>query len=362
MTSVLVIEDEEEIRANIVEVLLYEGFVVYDAPNGRRGVQLARQHLPDLIICDVMMPELDGYGVLLQLRDEPATASIPFIFLTALVDRPSLRHGMELGADDYLTKPFLPTELLVAVRTRLEKHAVVFQQGERKLDDLRQSLMSSLPHEFHTPLTGIIGYANLMLLNPTLSEQQIVHMATRILRSGERLHRLVENYLLYAQTEIARSDPQRIQALRSHVTSNPSEVIAQTALEKAREAEREADMVIDVPDANLQISDDSLQKVIKELVDNALKFSQPDTPVSVRGFVDDNAFHLQISDHGRGMTTEQVKNVGTYMQFERKLYEQQGLGLGLVLAKQIIGLYGGDLVIESIYGVETTVKIKLAVV
>jgi DNA-binding response OmpR family regulator len=112
MKKILIIEDEPLLRANILDLLAAEEFDAIAAENGAIGVQLALSHLPDLIISDVMMPELDGYGVVQALRQNPMTATIPFIFLTAKVDRADLREGMSLGADDYLTKPFRPKELL----------------------------------------------------------------------------------------------------------------------------------------------------------------------------------------------------------------------------------------------------------
>jgi EAL domain-containing protein (putative c-di-GMP-specific phosphodiesterase class I)/AmiR/NasT family two-component response regulator len=127
MKKILVIEDENLIRNNILELLEAEDFEPIGAENGSVGVYLARQHQPDLIICDVMMPDLDGYGVLTVLRQDPATAMIPFIFLTALTDRTDIRKGMELGADDYLPKPCTPDELLRAIATRLDKQATLTQ-------------------------------------------------------------------------------------------------------------------------------------------------------------------------------------------------------------------------------------------
>jgi CheY-like chemotaxis protein len=121
MQKILVIEDEESIRTNILELLEAEGFSGISAENGSIGLQLAQEQRPDLIICDVMMPELDGYTVLAILRQDPATAMIPFVFLTARSDAADLRKGMELGANDYLTKPCTPTELLQAISTQLKK-------------------------------------------------------------------------------------------------------------------------------------------------------------------------------------------------------------------------------------------------
>ncbi len=143
MKKILVIEDEAPIRENILELLEAEDFEGFGAENGLAGIQLARANQPDLILCDLMMPEMDGYSVLTQLRADPVTASIPFIFLTALSNRTHLRTGMELGADDYLTKPCTPDELLRAIQTRLQKREAIQQRymaeikrASDKLNDL----------------------------------------------------------------------------------------------------------------------------------------------------------------------------------------------------------------------------------
>src|SRR3954462_4905357 len=122
MKKILLIEDNTEIRENTEEILSLANYEVITAPNGKMGVTLAQDQHPDLIICDIMMPELDGYGVLHILSKKTETAQIPFIFVTAKTEKTDIRKGMELGADDYLTKPFDDTELLNAVETRLKKH------------------------------------------------------------------------------------------------------------------------------------------------------------------------------------------------------------------------------------------------
>ncbi len=129
MTMILVIEDEAPIRDKIVTVLKYENYDVIDAANGREGVVLAQENRPDLIICDVLMPDLNGYSALQALRKDPDTSVIPVIFLTAAASRAEMRKGMELGADDYITKPYTVVELLAAVRTRLERQETIKVAG-----------------------------------------------------------------------------------------------------------------------------------------------------------------------------------------------------------------------------------------
>ncbi|HRE50243.1 MAG TPA: response regulator [Flavitalea sp.] len=128
MKTILVIEDHADIRENTVEILGMAGYNALAAENGKKGIEAALKEKPDLIVCDIMMPELDGYGVLHLLRKNPETQHIPFIFLTARTERNDLRKGMEMGADDYITKPFEDIELLNAIDVRLKRTAVFDQQ------------------------------------------------------------------------------------------------------------------------------------------------------------------------------------------------------------------------------------------
>jgi len=131
MKKILVVEDEPEMRRNLVTILRLEKYQVLAAQNGRVGLQLAARELPDLILCDVMMSELDGHGVLKALRNDPTTRNIPFIFLTAKGEKADLRSGMDLGADDYLTKPVARVDLLNAVAARFKRQEQLAQQAFR---------------------------------------------------------------------------------------------------------------------------------------------------------------------------------------------------------------------------------------
>lgn len=152
MTQILVIEDDPNVRTLILKLLQAEGFDALSAEDGRTGLRLARVHEPDLIICDIMMPEFDGYEVLSQLRQNSATATIPFIFLSAKSERTDLRQGMELGADDYLTKPFKRAELLGAISARLTKQAALTQPY---VDEMKRAAQTLNQLAYRDPLTNL---------------------------------------------------------------------------------------------------------------------------------------------------------------------------------------------------------------
>lgn len=359
-TSILVIEDELEIRENVVETLEYEGFACISAQGGNAGLQLAHDFLPDLIICDVMMPDLDGYSVLDNLRSDPLTMNIPFVFLTAQSEHTAVRHGMGLGADDYLTKPFKPEELVAAVATRLQKRASLVQEYTSQANELRQALVHGLPHELRTPLAAILGGTELMLNDPVfLSYEEGASLARDVREAAQRLKRQIENYLFYAQLQIARLDPEQPRRLQRAQVDGAGAVIRDVAQAKATVLGRTEDLVLSVQDGGARISADNLTKIVAELVDNAFKFSKVGTRVTVSSEVREDDYVLKVNDVGRGMTVEQIQRVGAFMQFGRELYEQQGSGLGLAIVKALAELHGGALSIQSEPGYGTRISIKL---
>src|SRR5438093_5630918 len=215
MKKILVIDDEEWLREMVQLALRQRGYTVVEAENGAVGIEKARKELPDLVLCDVNMEKVDGYLTLSSLRYEHATASIPFILMTGLADNAGMRHGMELGADDYLPKPFTIDALYAAVEARLKKVQTVREEAEKKLADLRDNISLMLPHELRTPLNGILAYGEILATDAaTLPASEIAEIGQVICDSGKRLERLIENFLIYAQLELLGTDPQKVNALR----------------------------------------------------------------------------------------------------------------------------------------------------
>lgn len=180
MKKILVVEDEQVLQKNIIKILRLEGFEVMGADDGVSGVACARQESPDLIVCDVMMPEMDGYQVLQTLQEDVDTALIPFIFLTAKTDRSDMRQGFEMGADDYLVKPFDADELLRAIEARFKKQEVMVSRLSSLSEELgrlqefldaKDGLMTNLNQELRRPMSNI-KMALTMLQNQKTPEAQ----------------------------------------------------------------------------------------------------------------------------------------------------------------------------------------------
>ncbi|MBD2451448.1 response regulator [Nostoc sp. FACHB-152] len=358
MNTILIIEDEPQVRENIQEILQLSDFDTLTAPNGKIGLEIAQAKLPDLIICDIMMPELDGYRVLSALRQNEATVNIPLIFVTAKAERSDFRQGMDFGADDYLTKPFTPEELLNAIAVRLEKQAVIERQSQAKLDELRMNIIHSLPHEINTPLNGILGMSELLIENPDMKED--IEIVESIHISANRLHRLAQRFLLYSNLELIARDPQKICQIREKLNKCLSKtVISNICCNQARAVDRVKDLKLELLESTVQMPEEKLSIIVEELIDNALKFSLPSSEVRVLSKIEDNKFRLDVIDNGQGMTVREIDKIGAFIQFNRKLNEQQGSGLGLAIVQHIVKLHQGEFTVNSTPGQGTIVSVCL---
>lgn len=362
MSKILIIEDEDNIREITSEILRAENFEVMEAEDGQLGVELALRKTPDLIICDVQLPEIDGYSVLAQVRGNAATQTVPFIFLTARSTKTDVRLGMELGADDYLTKPFTVEELLGTVTTQLVKHTAIERSSQQKLDDLRNNITLSLPHQLNTQLSNILKPTKTLIENyDEIDRDEAIEMLRQIYLSGERLSRFTNNFLLYAELKRIEQQPKKSRALRNREEECLARsILREVALQKAEQANRREDLVLELLDeTEIHLSQAKIKKIAEELIDNAFKFSSPASRVRIRSYTQDNNFHLFITNDGRGLTAEQIANIGAYMQFEPPDTKRQGCGLGLVISKLLTELHGGEFNLESIPNKQTIVRVML---
>jgi signal transduction histidine kinase len=231
----------------------------------------------------------------------------------------------------------------------LERHSAIVKEYNRKVEDLRGNILHMLPHELRTPLNVILGYSEfLSTSSQSMTPEKIADIAEKINKGGKRLNRLIENFLLYTQIKLIQANPAQFTTLRGSRTTQPKAIIEQMALQKAEQFGREEDLQMDVEDGqSVCILDDSFRKIIEELVDNGFKFSRSGKPVQLRAAPVDGTYVVQVNDCGRGMTAQQIADIDVCMQFERRVYEQQGTGVGLSIAKGLIDLFAGTITIES---------------
>lgn len=352
MHRILVIEDDALSRDYIVSCL-QNRYEVVSAPNGEKGLLLASLMPPDLVVCDISMPGMDGFEVLRRMQEQSTTPDVPFIFLTAMDDRSSVREGMKLGADDYLTKPVSITDLLTAVHTQLNKKLRREERMRSVVEQLRNNITMSLPHELRTAILIIEGYAHLAMEDQQKDAEIQQDMLRSIRDNAERLHVLAEKFLWYVRTHVGAHEYPP-----GAVTKNVDEIIRAAAVIQAEKQDRLADLQFEVQPGQVCMHEEYLKQVTRELVENAFKFSEPGSAVMIQGAEQNDVYQLVITDHGRGMTGAQIAAIGGFMQFDRGRYEQQGTGLGLVIAKRLVETVGGTFKIESA-GKQTNVSLSL---
>lgn len=361
MTKILLVEDDPDVRQNLYDLLDAESFDVRIAKNGREGMEVAYEVVPDLIVCDVMMPEMDGHEFFRKLSEDPQMAGIPFIFLTAKADPADQREAMDMGVDDYLTKPFTREALLNAIHTRLNKSQKITTSYAQQFEELRTTIAVSLPHELRTPLTGIMGFSEYLLENiETTSREEIVEFLTMINDSAQRLNRLIENYITYSELQIKQYDEERMKQL-VHTNLSLVEYLIQIAKTVAYEFDRDEDLELDIDDVDVAVSQKDLQKVCEELLTNAFRFSKKGEKVVVTSKDMEEYVEISIRDHGIGMDPQKIRSLGGFVQLDRDKNEQQGSGLGFTIARQLVELMGGTMKVESKPEHGTTVTFRLPI-
>lgn len=364
MKKVLVIEDETSVRQSLVELLSSEGFLPIEAQDGEEGARLAWETLPDIILCDINMPKLDGYGVLSRICRDPATVTIPFIFISARTEREDLRRGMNLGADDYIMKPFSIDDVLHAIQTRLEKRALIESQAEKKLVELRNNVRFSLPGDMLTPLSIILSLSELLSDRQELGQvdlSQIYGMGQEIHRAAALLLETIQNYRLYADLEMIQNDASRLRVLHDSRLFSAWMVISEIAILKARQVRREEDLRLNLQDTPLKISEIYLQKIVEELLNNAFKFSPGGSIVEIYGEVqkERQQYLLKVTDHGRGMSPEQAAILEGRLQQGVQTSDRVTSGIGLAIVKRLADMHLGSFSIQSMPGQWTTIVVRI---
>ena len=369
--TILVVDDNPTNLEALSDCLTNFGFTVLLKKDGEKALSLMKRKIPDLILLDIIMPGMNGFETCEHLKENEETKDIPVIFMSALSDTIDKVTGFELGAVDYITKPFQHQEVLARVKAHLtiqnlkkdlqtkNKALQDSLERERKMvEDLRLNLSISLPHELRTPLNIILGFARFFIDPLKLPKpEKIVEYGNSIYKNSLRLNRLIENALLYANLKLLKYTPKERRTYQSETSVDSKRFITSVAQEKALVVQRKEDLRLELVHANIWISANNFEKILIELLDNAFKFSQAGTPVRITTTVNGNLCILSITDQGCGMTKEQIANIGAYMQFERRKHEQQGTGLGLTIAYLLTQLEGGVLSIDSKPEQGTTISI-----
>jgi len=362
---ILVVEDHEPMRLAIKDILEDEGYAVLTASDGVEALRLMEDTRPDLIVADIMMPRMDGYALYEAVRARSEWVPIPFIFLTAKADQEDILRGKALGAEDYITKPFDPNELVVAVRSRLGRAQAIREAAEAEFDRLKRQIVTILGHELRTPLTYVTGYAELALDEvESLSPEQMQEFLLGIKRGGDRLTRLVNDLLLLVRLDTGQT-AEEFRILAS-VRGDLGRMVEETVRQYERRAVSqgvvlEAEVDPDLPP--VLVSEPLFTDALGRLIDNGIKFSLRDEKrVTVRARARDGRVEIAVIDRGIGIPPEETPHLfERFRQIDRDRLEQQGPGVGLAIARALIRLHGGDIEVESTPGQGSTFTIWLPV-
>ena len=371
--SILIVDDEPD-NFDVIETLLSEqDYQLHYAASGQKAIASLDIFEPDLILLDVMMPGIDGIEICRQIKAMSKWQAVPIIMVTALNRKSDLANCITAGADDFISKPVNAIELRARVHSMLRikqqydtiQNLYHIQENtinvlESTLNELRGNLASSLSHELNTPLNGILG--TIGLLADDIEEMDIAEIR-EILGwadlSARRLEKLTKKFLIYLELELSPSRQHKMESARTQFSVSAIEAELNSHAQKVN---RSNDLLLTLEEAEIALSERDLSTILHELIDNALKFSSPETTIKVSSQVLGEMLNLSVHDSGRGMTEEQIAKIDAFMQFERKRYEQQGIGIGLKIVRKIVELAGGKFSITSIYKKETTVHLTLPIV
>jgi len=351
MKTILLIDDDPQVRKIFGLTLRRYGYHVLEADCGVAGFEIARQFLPDLILSDINMPGGDGSTLLHNIRRDSELRSRQVVLMTGKSNVITPRQGMEEGADDFLIKPIGLQELLNCMKARFDRASINWRVADQTLAQLSFSLPSQLPHEFFTPLAGIIGLMDILCCDDsTLTPKEVGDIHRDVHQSALRLHRTLRNYLHLLDLQTASSET----APGSLPPGEVEKGIQNGVTEALRQHARREDLTVKVTACPILAKRGDLDRIVEELVDNACKFSRQGTPVKLDLTAEGR---MTVVDGGRGLTAEEISRIGAFQQFDRKKYEQQGLGLGLVLVQKLTALYGANFQINSRPGEGTQVEI-----
>ncbi|MBI4661735.1 MAG: hybrid sensor histidine kinase/response regulator [Verrucomicrobia bacterium] len=349
--SVILVVDDVPNNIQVVgSILRGSGYQVVPATSGEQALRFSKNPAPDLVLLDLMMPEMDGFEVCRRLKSDPETSAIPIIFLTAAVETERVVKGLEMGAVDYVTKPFNPPELLARVRTHLElKHSreILERTAERlrELNSEKSEFLGIAAHDLKNPICSFIGLAEYVLNKPDLDRAELTDLAKDILTESRRLLQLVQNLL----------DVNAIERGQLKLQLAPCDLveIAQTVIKSflARADAKQQTLALDPGGSPSRVlADRSLTiQILDNLVSNALKFSPAGKSIRVGLRQTENGILCEVQDEGPGLSVEDQKRLfGKFVRLSaRPTGGENSTGLGLSIAKKLIEAMNGSVWCES---------------
>lgn len=361
--TVLIVDDVPTNVMLVQAILKKEGYTLLTTDSGAKALRIAQDKHPNLILLDIMMPEMDGYEVLQHLKSNPDTNNIPVIIMSALSDMQSIVKGYQLGATEYVTKPFQREELVKRVAHRFELFSIkrIKQELESTIES-RDTLYSVIAHDLRSPLGSLkmMNNAILMMVDQETISPEVFEMLQMMNKTSEEIFQLLDNLLKWAKNRLNKQSifkqPADINSIINSTIDMYIPVAGQkgisiTALDMSKELMADVDI-------------DMLKTIIRNLVSNAIKFTYEGGSIMVSTLTEGDEIIVSVKDSGKGIKKEdQVKLLKTDTHFTSYgTKNEKGSGLGLMLCKDFVEAHGGKLWFESEEGKGTTFKFSLKVV
>lgn len=356
MIKVLLVEDNPTLLDSMAFNLEMHGYDIIQATDGEQAITTLKGLVepPDVIVSDIAMPNMNGYQLLEAVHSESLWNTVPFIFLTAFDSRNAVQLGKELGADDYLVKPFDPEELVTAIENKLKMVTRFRADAANRLDQMRKDLIMMISHEIRTPLTSIYGGANVLAKNMDQMSPETVRTVLEIVTSGAtRLNNLVTQIVFLLRYDCGQA--------QDVVKKSSKPLAVKALLTKAMEPffwevgdpdgsdERLLTSGVE-QNAFIRVNgiSDYLVLALSEIIRNALAYSPKTQPINIKVEANDTHVSFIVEDQGGGIAPEQLHRVWErFVQIDREEHEQQGAGLGLTIVRACANLHGGSCAIDS---------------
>ncbi len=367
---ILIVDDIPKNLQVLSSILSNYGYQISFASNGKQALSVIKTSKPDLILLDIMMPEMDGFEVCKILKEKEDTANIPVIFLTGKSETTDIIKGLKIGAVDYVTKPFNSTELTIRVKTHLElklaRDSIIEYVKELKQtqDELKQAnankdkFFSIIAHDLRGPFSGFLGLSELLTTEfDRLEKIEIVQIGESLNKAAKRVFELIENLLEWSRAQMGRIEFTPVQINLQEAIDRISKIFKATANNKDISLENNVDDdIIVFADNNM------LNTILRNLTSNALKYTVRGGKITYSSNAqDDNSIEINVTDTGVGMKEEVMEKL---FRIDVKhstpgTEKEQGTGLGLLLCKEFVEKHNGKISVKSVLNQGSTFTFTL---
>ncbi len=342
--TILLVDDNPLILGAVRALLEHEQMQVYACQSGQEGLEILNAKKVDLVICDVMMPEITGYQFQQMVRERSDLVNVPFVFLTGLNSADDKIKAKAAGVDDYLTKPFDPKELIAMVHGKIDRARAQRAQTETRYEQYRRQVLHTLSHEFRTPLVAINTGAEILLDQPQLEETKLKTLVEAIQRGGLRLERLVNDFMTLQQIDTGLAK----RLAESRKASVSIEELADRIVGQVKEGvvSEGSSLLVErsVLPHYVEVFEAQILDAVARLVQNGCKFSKSPKQITLQFLTQGDEFVIQVLDNGIGFQERQLGAMTqAFSQIDRQKLEQQGSGAGLAIVAAYVGFAGGQL-------------------